>query len=209
MDWEPTEPPDNGEGPSETSPFYVPRKNTAVSNSSSSSDDLPITCVAQSARVIRRISPTGTYNGSADTTRIRMTTVARCSVDNLSGYATYQERPVVPSPFEGLPTRDVMEPSMAKCKGKAQMVSFRTLVKHMANAATDPGKGKWKGKGKPVEMIDNVNEAMGNLVLDGDKRPAATLLQRIDWSRLIRPNCFPRQDSEYSSSKLIWFPSWT
>jgi hypothetical protein len=207
MDWEPTDPPDNGEGPSGTSPFYVPRKNTAVSNSSSSSDNLPIACVAQSARVIRHISPTGTYDGSADTTRIRMTTVARCSVDNLSGYATYQERPVIPSPFEGLPTGPVKETSLIKGKGKVQMMSFRALLKHIANAATDQGKGKWKGKGKAVEMVDSVTEAMGNLALDGNKRPAATPLQRIDWSRLIRPNCFPRQGSEYSSSKFIWFPS--
>lgn len=110
----------------------------------------------------------GNYDGSADIPRVRMTMVERCLVDNYTGYSTYEEQFVAPTPFDG------QETTKDKSKGKAPMRSDCTFPDDIATAATD------QGKGKEVETVDSVVEAIGTLVVDESKRPAATPLQRID-----------------------------
>jgi hypothetical protein len=198
MDWESTveEPLDNGEGPSGTSPFHVDRKNSAYSNETSSSEEMPIASIARSARVIRRIFPMGNYDGSADIPRVRMTMVERCLVDNYTGYSTYEEQFVAPTPFDG------QETTMDKGKGKAPMRCDGHVPGDMATAAPD------QDKGKGVETVGSLTEAMGTLVVGESKRPAVTPLQRIDWSRLTRPEFVSWPGSENSIGTLIQLPSW-
>jgi hypothetical protein len=198
MDWESTmgKPLDNGEGPSGTSPFHVDRRNSAYSNETSSTEEMPIASIARSARLIRRAFPMGNYDGSADIPRVRATMVERCLVDNHTGYSTYEEQLVASTPF------DSQETTVDKGKGKAPMRSDSPVPGNMATGTPD------QGKRKEVKTVGSLTEAMGTLVVGESKRPMVTPLQRIDWSRLTRPEFVSWPGSENFIGTLIQLPSW-
>jgi hypothetical protein len=200
MEWESTE--DNGEGPSKTSRFYMDRKHSTTSAETSTSEEQPVTSIAQSALVIRRGTNTPMNNGegpSGGRMGRKTLRVKRISINNPAH--SYPGQLVVPSPF-GRPIEPVIDTTMDKGKGKAPMMSVGAQLEDLSTSALETEERE------AVELVESVTEAMNTLVFNERKRPGPTPIQMVDWSRLTNPAYVGQRGSESTIRKLIEFPTW-